>query len=146
MNRQKSEGGGLAIGVVKHFQSTLIREGNDDVEAISIKVVAGKVSIRTVVAYGPQENSKKEKKDMFWEYLEEEVNLAEMNEDGLVIQMDGNLHAGPEVVKNDPNIQKINGKLFLNFLKRNPSLVVVNALSLCERLITRKRELEDKTN
>ena len=145
LNRHDSQGGGLAIGVVKDFESTLLREGNDEVEAISIKIGAGKLSIRTVLAYGPQENSKKEKKDMLWEFLEQEVNQAKLDEDGLVIQLDGNLHAGMEVIKNDPNIQNKNGKLFFNFLKRNPSLVVVNALSLCEGLITRRRELEEKT-
>ena len=58
--------------------------------------------------------------------------------------MDGNLHSGSEIVENDPNIQNQNGKLFSDFLKRNPSLIVVNALNVCEGLITRKREYEDK--
>ena len=34
-----------------------------------------------------------------------------------------------------------NGKLFIEFLERNPSLIVVNALDVCEGLITRKREV-----
>ena len=144
LNRQCSQGGGLAIGVNRDFESTLIREGNDDLETISIQILAGKIPIRTVLAYGPQENSKKEKKSLFWEYLEEEVNQAELEEDGLVIQMDGNLHCVSDIVENDPNIQNQNGKLFFDFLKRNPSLIVVNALNVCEGLITRKREFEDK--
>ena len=91
LNRQGSQGGGLARGVVKDLESTLIREGNYKVEAISVKIVVDKIPIRPVLAYGPQENSRKEKKDMFWEFMEQEVNQAELEENGLIIQMDGNL-------------------------------------------------------
>ena len=34
-----------------------------------------------------------------------------------------------------------NGKLFIEFLERNPTLIVVNELDVCEGLITRKREV-----
>ena len=59
--------------------------------------------------------------------------------------MDGNLHAGPELIENDPNTKNQNGSLFLDFLRRNPSLIVVNALKLCNGMITRIREVESKT-
>ena len=39
-----------------------------------------------------------------------------MEGDGLIIQMDGNLHAGKELVKNDPNKQNRTGYLFSEFL------------------------------
>ena len=145
LNRQNLQGGGLALGVVKELESTLIREGNDETEAISVNIVMGEATVRTILAYGPQENALKEKKDKFWEFIEEEVNQAELEGHGVLLQMDGNLHAGPELVKNDPNIQNKNGKLFSEFLNRNPSLIVVNALSLCEGIITRKRELQSRT-
>ena len=60
-------------------------------------------------------------------------------ESGLVIQMDGNLWAGSEIIKNDPRPQNSNGRLFKQFLNRNPNLTVVNSLNLCEGLITRTR-------
>ena len=59
--------------------------------------------------------------------------------------MDGNLHAGSDIIKNDPNPQNQNGKMFVQFLRRNTSLTVVNSLSICEGLITRKRKLESRT-
>ena len=89
-------------------------------------------------AYGPQENALKEKKDKFWDFLDKEVNDAELEGDGLIIQMDGNLHAGSDLIKNDPNKQNKNGKLFVEFLERNTHLLVVNALDLCEGIITRR--------
>ena len=51
-----------------------------------------------------------------------------MEGDGLVIQMDGNVHAGPALIKGDPNKQNGNGLLFCEFLERNPELIVVNSL------------------
>ena len=59
--------------------------------------------------------------------------------------MDGNLHAGQSLIKNDPNPINQNGKLFLEFLENNPSLIVVNTLDLCTGVITRRRELISKT-
>ena len=38
LSRQESEGGGLAIGVTKDLESTLIREGDDQTEAMSVQV------------------------------------------------------------------------------------------------------------
>ena len=62
-----------------------------------------------------------------------------------MIQMDGNLHAGPNLIKDDPNKQNQNGRFFCEFLSRNPQLIAVNALDLCDGLITRKREFENRT-
>ena len=144
LSRQDSQGGGLALGVSKMFESTFINEGNDDTEVMSILVVIGDIPIRVIVGYGVQENASKEKKEKFWEYMEKEIVEAEKEEQGVIIQMDGNLHAGAELIKNDPNPQNRNGKLFLQFLQQNPTLTVVNSLSICDGVITRKREVEKR--
>ena len=96
LNRKDSLGGGIAVGIDKDIESTLVREGDDDIEAMVVQVVLGAIPVQIVVAYGPQENALKEKKEKFWEFLEDEANKAEMEDHGLIIQMDGNLHAGPE--------------------------------------------------
>ena len=145
LNRQDSQGGGLALGVDKEIESTLVREGNDTTEAIVVQVFIEKLCIKIIVGYGPQENATKEKKEKFWEFIEEEANKAEIEDQGLIIQMDGNLHAGPELVKNDPNKQNNNGKLFQQFLQRNPNLFVANNLNICQGTITRQRVLENRT-
>ena len=145
LNRQNSQGGGIALGVRKDFKSTLINKGDDVIEAISVKVFVKEFPIRVVTAYGPQENALKEKKEKFWHFIEKEANTAEIEGDGLLIQMDGNLHAGKEVIKEDPNKQNKNGKLFAEFLERNSNLIVINNLKICEGVITRKRVFEEKT-
>ena len=145
LNREKSQGGGVALGVNKDLESALIREGDDDTEVISVKVFMEKIPIRAIAAYAPQENEVKEKKEKFWDFLEKEADDAEIEGDGLIIQMDGNLHAGQDLIKNDPNPQNRNGRLFCEFLQRNPQLIVVNTLEICDGLITRKREVGNKT-
>ena len=37
-NRQETQGGGIAMGVDKIFKSTLVKEGEEEVEAISVKI------------------------------------------------------------------------------------------------------------
>ena len=54
--------------------------------------------------------------------------------------MDGNLWAGKQIMKNDAYEQNQNGKMFQEFLKKHPHLIVVNNLDLCEGLITRRRK------
>ena len=145
LNRQESQGGGLALGVIKDIESTLIREGDDDIEVLSVQAVLGKIPVRIIIGYGPQENALKEKKNNFWGFIEREINEAELKGHGVLVQMDGNLHAGAELIKDDPNQQNRNGKLFMDFLERNKSITVVNALNICEGLITRKRDVKTKT-
>ena len=144
LSRQNMQGGGIAIGIDKMLESTMLNSGNDETEIMSVLVVIENISIRIIVAYGVQENASKEKKDRFWEFLEEEVFQAEKENQGVIIQMDGNLHAGKELIKNDPNIQNQNGRLFMQFLQRNSGLVVVNSLNICKGLITRQRRVNTK--
>ena len=145
LSRQKSQGGGVALGVNKIFESTLLNEGDDETEVISVLVMVGSTAIRVIVGYGPQENASKDKKEKFWEIIENEVVQAESEHHGVIIQIDGNLHAGDKLLKDDPNPQNQNGKLFMDFLKRNCTLSVVNSMDICEGLITRQRSLETRT-
>ena len=61
-----------------------------------------------------------------------------------LIQMDGNLHAGPEIVKNYSNSQNTNGLLFEQFLQIIPFLTMANNLNVCQGSITRIHKLGNK--
>ena len=87
LNRQNSQGGGLALGVTKELESTLIKEGDDNTEAIVVQVSVGQLQIRILLAYGVQENAQKERKENFWNFIEEQVNLAELYGQGFILQM-----------------------------------------------------------
>ena len=56
-----------------------------------------------------------------------------------MLHFDGTLWAGPNIIPGDPTQQNRNGKMLEEFLSRNPQLTVVNALPLCQGLITRRR-------
>ena len=59
------------------------------------------------------------------------------NEDtAILIEMDGNLKFGDEIIKGDPNCMSENGKLMMGIIERK-NLHIVNAMQLCEGIITR---------
>ena len=84
-----------------------------------------------MVGYGPQEGDREERKQKFWDRLEMEVSAAQNQGTGLIIQMDGNLWAGPDMIPGDPHQQNKNGQLFERFLARNSHLSVANTLEQC---------------
>ena len=93
-----------------------MRDGGNEVEALSVVISVKEMKIRCCVAYGFQETSKNENKLKFWEYLNEEVQKSNSSGSGLVIHFDGNLWAGPKIIPGDPRLQNCNGKLFEQFL------------------------------
>ena len=139
------KGGGIAIGVLDFLEPSLISEGNDHVEAITVEIWLEGFPTRLLCAYGPQESDSKERKNQFWEYISIETQNARKDGAGLIIQMDGNLWAGKNIIPGDPNKQNQNGKLFENFLMQNSNLTVVNALPSCEGKITRERITNKRT-
>ena len=58
---------------------------------------------------------------------------------GFVLQIDGNLWAGANLIPGDPNPMNNNGRHFKDFLSKYPNLTVVNSLSICQGVITRRR-------
>ena len=72
----------MALGVHKMFESTFIREGDDETVVMSVLVVVGDIPIRIIVGYGVQENATKERKEKFWDFIEKEVIQAELENQG----------------------------------------------------------------
>ena len=99
------KGGGIALGVLNVLQPSWISEGDDDAEAITVEIWVEGFPIRLICGYGPQEYDKKDRKDKFWAYLHSEVENAINNGAAIVIQMDGNLWAGKNIIKSDPKTQ-----------------------------------------
>ena len=137
-------GGGLAVGALHELKPVLVRQGDDDVECLTIEVTTGTYKIRCVNGYGPQLGDSQKRKDMFWKYLDREVIEADLEGVGLVIEMDSNCWAGKNIIPKDPNNQNSNGKLLEMFLERNKGIHLVNSLQLCKGLITRKRTTNNR--
>ena len=151
---KKTGGGGLVIGALEDIKPVLIKEGDDECEAMTVQITVNELEVRLVVGYGACESDRqakkldttqKERKLKLWDYLENELIQAENKCQGLVIQIDANASLGPEIMKNYPNPQNSNWKIFAEFLARNPALIVVNSLNLSKGLITRRRKTIKKT-
>ena len=138
VRKSRDGGGGLALGCDKLLHPVWLRDGEENVEALSVEISVREMKIRCCVAYGPQENDLVDRKNAFWSYLDEEVTQAKRSGSGLVLHFDGNLWAGPNIIPGDPTQQNRNGKMLEEFLSRNPQLTAVNALPLCQGLITRR--------
>jgi hypothetical protein len=138
--RKNGGGGGLCIGVHKDLQPVWISQGDDEVECLTVEVWVNEFPIRIVNGYGPQAGDSIERKRKFWDFIDREVTNAIVAGAGFILQMDGNCHLGKEVIKEDVNDQNFNGKLFNEFLERNPHLSLVNSLSICEGVISRMRK------
>ena len=141
--RKEKQCGGLAIGALEELEPAFISEGDDTTEVLVIEVNLG-FKIRCVNGYGPQENDLISKKEKFWSRIGQEVEEATKEGKGFILQMDGNLHGGPEIVTGDPNPININGKFLKQFLDKYPHLNVINSTELCEGIITRKRIANEK--
>ena len=132
------EGGGIGIGALPDVKPVLTRQGDDSCECLSVQIETGSLSILCVAGYGPQSCDPQNRKLSFWNYLEQEVHYASENDIGIIIQIDSNAWAGEMLIPNDPNEQNANGKLLQMFLERNKNFTIVNSLTMCSGLITRK--------
>ena len=137
-----SNGGGLAIGVLHDINPVLVRQGDDEIECMTIEVTTGTTRLRCVTGYGPQESDCVSRKEKFWNYLEIEVHSAQEDGIGLIIEIDSNAWAGEQVIPGDPKTQNNNGKHLSQFLERNTNVTLVNALPICQGAITRKRKTD----
>ena len=144
VRQNRDGGGGLALGCDKDLNPAWVREGDDQVEAISVEICLKNLKIRCCNAYGCQENETVNKKDAFWTYLDNEVLEAERAGSGFLLHFDGNLWAGSEIIPGDVRPQNNNGKLFKQFLERHKNLTVVNYLPLCQGLITRSQKIKSQ--
>ena len=93
------------------FNTGIDKNRREQIGINSVHIFVKKMKIQCCVAYGFQETDTEDKKDAFWDYLDEEVTEATNAEAGLIIQFDGNLWAGSELVPNDPRPQGKNGRL-----------------------------------
>ena len=122
-----------------HLLHCIYNKGKDGVELWTIEICFSGFNLRCICGYGPQESDSVENKENFCTQLGSEVEEVFSSDCGLVIEMDGNLWAGEEIIPGDPNYQNNNGKMFQKFLEKYSGLSVVNSMNICEGLITRSR-------
>ena len=136
--RKSRSGGGLLLMVRKSFDPVLIHEGDEDNEILVVQGKVGKLNIRFINAYGPQEDDPSDHIMGFYEKLEEQIVLAIDDGCGIIIECDANAKLGDKIIQNDPNSQSNNGDLLWSLVNRN-NLTVLNSLDICCGTITRHR-------
>ena len=136
--RIDKDGGGLSLSALKELNPSFVRDGGDDVEAMTVNIHLKKITISMNTGYGPQEYDKIDKKQNFWKYLEDECERAKKEGNGFLFQGDLNSHLGPNIIPGDLRPRNENGKMFANFVKSN-QLTIVNALSMCKGTTTWKK-------
>ena len=142
--RSDKGGGGLAVGVCKELQSVWVRQGEGEVETLTVMVSVSDLSVRVTNGYGPQEYSSKDTKEQFWQYLQDEVNISINEGVGCLIMLDANCWLGNKIIPGDPHCQNRNGKLFYDFLNNNGNLSLLNNQKFCQGKITRERKVENR--
>ena len=137
-NRQ-TRGGGLLTAVRNELLPVVVSDVEGDVEILTIQVEVNDMKIRVINAYAPQEDEAKETFLDFWQKFESEIESARDEGCMIVIEMDANIKVGKEVIQNDPNEASSGSKIFVDILKRQ-NLHIVNAMDLCEGVITREQK------
>ena len=130
-NRILKDGGGLSISVKKELNPCYLRDGGEQVEALTVRIHLKKIIISLNTAYGPQEYANIKKKTMFWKYLDEEYNQAKKEGHGFLLQGDLNSRLGPKYISSDKKDPNENGKMFAQFVESN-KLTIVNSLDICK--------------
>ena len=126
------------IGIHSALSPVLVTELNDPFELLVVEFKAGNSEIRVISGYGPQESWAPEKREPFFQALEEEIIKADLAGKSVIIEADFNSKLGAEFVPNDPHRQDKNGNMLANIIRRQ-KLCVANGLRVCQGTITRKR-------
>ena len=82
-----------------------------------IEVLIGKLRVRIINAYGPQETDIIGRKLKFYSELDKQIVQAGEDGCGLILQLDAN--AKIKVNDKDPHDISPNGKLFIDLIERN---------------------------
>ena len=141
---RKKKNGGTVIGVHEALKPILINEYNDPFELLVVEIEAANKHIRVISGYGPQENWTPEKREPFFQALEEEIIKAELAGKSVLVEADFNSKLGKTFIPKDPHPQSENGKLLANIITRQ-KLTVANGLVTCDGTITRKRITTTRT-
>ena len=65
LRTEKVSGGGLYMAILTELSPALVRDGGDEVEAMTVDICVKKMQVSCTCAYGPQEKDPLSKKESF---------------------------------------------------------------------------------
>ena len=92
--RTKGDWGGLALSARTELSPAFVRDGGEEVEALTVDIQVRQMTLSCTTAYGPQENADIKKKTAFWNYLSEEATRVSKEGKGFLLQGDLNSWLG----------------------------------------------------
>ena len=136
--RQNNEGGGGLLSLVhENLKPILIPDDHSEFLVVDIGGSFG--NIRTINCYGPQENSSQEIRIDFFTELETRIISAKTEGKMICIECDANSKVGSGIIKEDPNVMSVNGRILSDVVYRQ-NLVIVNSTDKCFGVITRYKK------
>ena len=69
--RSNQEGGGISLSALEALSPAFVRDGGEEVEALTVNISLKQITILCNTGYGPQESAPVVKKVSFWNYFEE---------------------------------------------------------------------------
>ena len=117
-------------------QPVLISEYCDKFEMIVVEIKVSNQDIRTIAAYGPQENLDVDERMPFFATLEQEIVSANMSNKSIIVQMDANSKLRSSIVPKDGHNQTAT---LADIIARN-ALVVVNSLNQKVKDVSQEEE------
>lgn len=144
VRKNGQDGGGILTAVATDLSPELATEHGEDEEILSVNIKIDKLKIKVINIYAPQVSETFEKRNKFWSEVDGECRKAREANIEIIIQGDTNAWVGSDVIPGDTNKRNSSGEILNEFLKRNPDITVLNGLSNCEGVITRRRQKLDK--
>lgn len=80
-------GGGIMIAVKTDFEPNEAFKGEEDLELLGVNITIDKQEVLLITGYGPQEDDKEDKKDLFWRKLSQEVSNAKERAVPVIIEI-----------------------------------------------------------
>ena len=87
--------------VKEDLERVVVREGKDGAEVLVIQAVINDRPVRFINGYGNQERDNEQVRKMFFNKLNEEIEMAKCSDSMICVELDANGKLGPEYIKND---------------------------------------------
>ena len=137
-NNHTSDSGGILIGVkdcLKHI-SKEVHKFNEAGQSLWVTIDNNVVNIRLGVIYAPQEKeAKKEKLEIMYKDIENQVDIAINKGQKLLIVGDFNCHVGKTIPNNKEKLS-VGGRILLKLVKKK-NLIILNSTEICKGMWTR---------
>ena len=133
--RDKKSGGGLYLGIRHGLYESVMIDSGSKASFVTVCLNGKDCCVRLILVYGPQENDS-ENKDSFYHDISDQVEMAYLNGNSIIMVRDLNAKLGNNVIPKDKHPMSNNGEQLFELCNKY-NLKVMNASEHCEGVFTR---------